>query len=71
MKVGIDLGGSHIGIGIVNTQNKIIEKKEKRLSGIERKKLKENIENYIVQSIEELKKKYKIKSIGMAVPGTI
>ena len=26
MKIGIDLGGSHIAIGVVNSEGKIIEK---------------------------------------------
>ena len=29
MKIGIDLGGSHIGVGIVNEEGKIVTKKEK------------------------------------------
>ena len=31
MKVGIDLGGSHIAIGVVDNKGKIVEKTEKRL----------------------------------------
>ena len=31
MKIGIDLGGSHIAIGVVNNEGKIIEKTEKRI----------------------------------------
>lgn len=31
MKIGIDLGGSHIAIGVVDNQGRIIEKQEKRL----------------------------------------
>ena len=34
MKIGIDLGGSHITIGVVNKNGKILEKTEKRLKGI-------------------------------------
>ena len=29
MKIGIDLGGSHIAIGVINNKGKIIEKFEK------------------------------------------
>ena len=43
MKIGIDLGGSHIGIGVVNRQGKIIEKKETDLNFAESS----NIENFI------------------------
>ena len=28
MKIGIDLGGSHIGIGVINENGKILEKRE-------------------------------------------
>ena len=28
MKVGIDIGGSHIGIGLVDNENKLIDKYE-------------------------------------------
>ena len=40
MKVGIDLGGSHIAIGVVDSRGVIIEKIEKRLQekGMELKK---------------------------------
>ena len=31
MKIGIDLGGSHIGIGVVDTDGNIVEKFEKRI----------------------------------------
>ena len=71
MKVGIDLGGSHIGIGVVDNYDKIIEKKEKRLTKEEKKNIRKSIEEYIIQNIKELKEKYDISIIGMAVPGTI
>lgn len=71
MKIGIDLGGSHIAIGVVNSENKIIEKKEKHLTNEEKRNIKENIEKYIIESINELKTKNSIESIGMSVPGTI
>ena len=31
MKIGIDLGGSHIAIGVVDSNGKILEKVEKRI----------------------------------------
>ncbi len=71
MKVGIDLGGSHIGIGVVNSQNKIVEKTEKRLTNVEKKDIKFNIEKFTIDTIKKLKEKYEISSIGMAVPGTV
>ena len=32
MKIGIDLGGSHIAMGIVDNRGKILEKVEKRIT---------------------------------------
>ena len=32
MKIGIDIGGSHIAIGVVNSNGIIVEKIEKRLT---------------------------------------
>lgn len=71
MKIGIDLGGSHIAIGIVDNKGFIIEKIEKRIMANEKKDIKKFIEAYIVENVKELTKKYKVAEIGIAVPGTI
>lgn len=71
MKIGIDLGGSHIAIGVVDNNGIIIEKVEKRLKGIEKKKLKDTIEEYITETVLKLIEKYKITNIGLAIPGTV
>lgn len=71
MKVGIDLGGSHIAIGVVNNKGKIIEKTEKRLLSNEKKHIEKTIEDNIIGYIKELSTKYKIEEIGIAAPGTI
>lgn len=71
MKIGIDLGGSHIAIGVINKENFIVEKVEKRLLEKEKKDIKKSIENYIIENVKELSEKYKITEIGIAVPGTI
>ena len=70
MKIGIDIGGSHIGIGVVDKNGKIVEKIEKRLTEVEKKNIKKSIEEYIVSNSLEFMKKYKIQSIGIAMPGT-
>lgn len=70
MKIGIDIGGSHIGIGIVDKNGKIVEKIEKRLTVVEKKNIKKSIEEYIVSNSLEFMKKYKIESLGIAMPGT-
>lgn len=71
MKIGIDLGGSHIGIGIVDKNGRIIEKTEKRLTSVEKKDIKKSIEEYIIEHVEIYSKKYEIANVGMAIPGTV
>ena len=71
MKIGIDLGGSHIAIGVVDEKNYIVEKAEKRLLSKDKKDIKTSIENYIIKNVKDFTEKYKIKEIGIAVPGTI
>lgn len=71
MKVGIDLGGSHIAIGVVNNKGKIVEKFEKRILSNEKKYIEKTIEKIIFEHIKDLSSKYKIEEIGIAAPGTI
>lgn len=71
MKVGIDLGGSHIAIGAVDNKDFIVEKIEKRLMSKEKKDIKNSIESYIIENVKEFTNKYKISEIGIAVPGTV
>lgn len=71
MKIGIDLGGSHIAIGVVDNNGLIIEKQEKRIMANEKKDITTFIESYIIENVNELIKKYKISSIGIAIPGTV
>lgn len=71
MKIGIDLGGSHIAIGVINNECFIVEKVEKRLLAKEKKDIEASIEGYIIKNIKDLREKYKISEIGIAVPGTI
>lgn len=69
MKIGIDLGGSHIGIGIVDEQGKIIQKNETELKDVEN--IQEFIISQIKNEIEFYINKYKsIEFIGIASPGT-
>lgn len=77
MKIGIDIGGSHIGIGLINSTGRIIAKEEKDLCNNNKDS---NYTNELVETIIELitkvleKKKMDIKEItliGMAIPGTV
>ncbi len=75
MKIGIDIGGSHIGIGIIEGK-KIVDSEEKNFKREERKEM----EKTIIKSIQELIEKLltrnnlqleNIEIIGIAAPGTI
>lgn len=71
MKIGIDLGGSHIALGIVNEENKIISKKEHNWSKEEKDNLFKSAEQYSKKFIKELleeNKNIQIESIGIGYP---
>lgn len=75
MKIGIDVGGSHIGIGIINKNAEITYKKEKDYQ-IHREDMSEIVVNTILELLEELIQENKInikeiESIGIAIPGTV
>ena len=69
MKIGIDLGGSHIGIGLLSNDNELIEKIEKNRDNSfnSEKDIINLIDNYINQMTE----KYQIDLIGIATPGNV
>jgi len=77
MKIGIDIGGSHIGIGLINDAGKIIKKIEKDMSiGSNNENFNNILLNNLIELITELMDKSKveiskIKLIGIAVPGTV
>lgn len=72
MKIGVDIGGSHIGIGLVNN-GKIVEKKEILIQTINKKEEEktEKIIKLLEENIGELINKYGecIELIGISVPG--
>ena len=70
MKIGIDLGGSHIGFGVIEDE-RIIEKYEKDFTDEDKAHIIEVIEEYIVGKVKELEEKYDIESIGIAIPGSV
>ena len=71
MKIGIDLGGSHIAIGVVDNRGKILEKVEKRITKAEKNTIKKVIEDYIIEKTANFLQQYKITEIGIAIPGTV
>ena len=71
MKIGIDLGGSHIAIGVMDNKGKILEKVEKRITKAEKNNIKKVIEEYIIEKTANFLKQYKITEMGIAIPGTV
>lgn len=75
MKIGIDLGGSHIGIGLIE-EDKILTVKDKFFNREDRAHIEETILNSIDMYIQELLVENNldikdIESIGIASPGTV
>ena len=77
MKIGIDIGGSHVGIGLINENGTIIAKEEQDMNNNLKE---ENYNQKLVQTIIDLITKLldskkidinKISLIGMAIPGTV
>jgi len=75
MKIGVDVGGSHVGIGIVNQNGKITYKNEKDYP-LREKDMSKIVMETIIGLIKELFNENEIQineieSIGIAIPGTV
>ena len=71
MKIGVDMGGSHIAIGVIDNKGKILEKVEKRIISKEKNNIKKSIEDYIIEKVKIFVNQYKITQVGIEIPGTI
>ncbi|MFR0822716.1 MAG: ROK family protein [Clostridia bacterium] len=78
MQIGIDLGGSHVGVGIVNENGKIVAKQEQDLntSHFTAEENKEYIRDTMVSLINQVVRQVGaptclIHKIGIAAPGTV
>ena len=69
MKIGIDIGGSHIGIGVVDENGRIIDKVETFIK--DKSDIEEKIEKYLLENVTKMLQKYSINQIRIAVPGTV
>lgn len=69
MKIGIDLGGSHIGIGVVDANGNIITKEEKYIE--DKTDIEKQIEEFIIEKVMQMQLTNEVTEIGMAVPGTV
>ncbi len=69
MKIGIDIGGSHIGIGLVENDGTIVFEKETFIK--DKKDIENKIEKYITENVVGILQAYGVNQIGIAVPGTV
>lgn len=75
MKIGVDLGGSHIGVGLIEGIN-IVDSEDKILTRADRVDIEKSIVDAITKMVNSLCEKNDIKVdelelIGIASPGTI
>lgn len=75
MKIGIDLGGSHVGVGLVE-EDKLIDTVDKIFTEEEKKNIEASILDNIDKAIDKLLAVHNMKiedieRIGIASPGTI
>lgn len=78
MQIGVDLGGSHISVGIISDNGKIISKKEKNMSLVDTKNqdkrllIIDNIISMINSLLKEIQiPSYVINKIGIGIPGIV
>jgi glucokinase len=75
MKIGIDVGGTHIGLGLIDEKCKLILKEEKDYD-VKQKDMSNIICDTIINGVNKILKESKlnineIQSIGIAFPGTV
>lgn len=71
MKIGIDIGGSHIGIGLINEKYEIIDKVERNWTEEEKKDLWNNMQPIMIELLKEIINKNglkEIEKIGIGFP---
>lgn len=77
MKIGIDIGGSHVAVGLINQTGRIICKSEISVSNqLNKKDFSQELINIIIEQIEVVLEKSKkniteVSLIGIAVPGMV
>lgn len=73
MNIGIDVGGSHIGIGLVNDMGEIKKRQETYILEKDPEKTKLFVEQFIIHTLKSWKEDdgISITKIGIAMPGSI
>lgn len=69
--IGVDLGGSHVAVGVVDYDGNIIEQHEKDFTVEEKKDILWVAINYIVDVVNDLKNKYIFDKFGVGMAGAI
>ena len=69
MKIGIDIGGSHVAVGLVNNNGSILQKEEFFIK--DKTNLKEKIEEFIAEKVIQMSLIHDIENIGISIPGTV
>ena len=75
MRIGIDIGGSHVGVGLIDNGN-IINEESRNLTRQDRVNVKESLINIIVELLNRVMEESHadlndIEFVGIASPGTI
>lgn len=71
MNIGVDFGGSHIAIGIVDKDYNILDKKEHNWLPEEKENMPQTVEYYAKKFVKEITQEnsnYKIEKIGIGFP---
>lgn len=77
MKIGIDIGGSHVAVGLINQTGKIVCKSEENIANkLEEKDFAKILINTIIEQIQNVLEEGKkditqVSLIGIAVPGMV
>ena len=71
VKIGIDLGGSHVSVGVVDMNNNVVNQYEKDFTIEEKKDLINVAIKYIVETVNLLKDNYYFSKIGLGMAGII
>lgn len=77
MKIGIDIGGSHVAVGLINPAGRIISKSEKNISNkLYEENFSKTLIETIIEQIEIVLEQSKtniisVNLIGIAVPGMV
>lgn len=75
IRIGVDIGGSHVGVGVIKNGN-LIDMSGRDLTKQDKQNIRESLINYIIELINEVLDETQLNisevdMIGIAAPGTI